>query len=107
MNRLLSFGEKVRDTVHRIPYGRVATYGDVAALAGNPRAARGVGTVLRELPEGSSVPWWRVVASGGNISLPHLGGQLQRMMLVQEGVSFRSGRRVDLERFRWNPPKSS
>jgi methylated-DNA-protein-cysteine methyltransferase-like protein len=102
-----SFGEKVCGAVHRIPYGRVATYGDIAALIGNPGAARGVGTVLRELPEGSTVPWWRVVASGGNISLPQLGGQLQRMLLVQEGVSFRAGRRVDLERCRWNPAGSS
>jgi methylated-DNA-protein-cysteine methyltransferase related protein len=103
MKRTLTFGEMVRATVHRVPYGQVATYGDIAALVGNPRAARGVGTVLRELPERSDVPWWRVVASGGRISLPHLGGQLQRMLLVQEGVSFRSGRIVDLERCRWKP----
>jgi methylated-DNA-protein-cysteine methyltransferase-like protein len=95
------FSVTVHATVRRIPTGKVLTYGDVAALAGRPGAARGVGSVLRELPEGSDVPWWRVVSSSGDIALPHFGGQLQKMLLRQEGVTFRSGGRIDLERFRW------
>ncbi len=96
------FRNRVYRAVDRIPYGRVATYGDIAALAGNPRAARAVGSALRGLPEGLTTPWWRVVGSGGDIALSAYGSQLQRMLLVEEGVAFRSGRRVDLERSRWD-----
>ena len=92
--------------MRRIPAGKVLTYGDVAVLADRPGAARGVGSVLRELPEGSDIPWWRVVSSAGSVSLPHLPGQLQRMLLRQEGISFRSGGRIDLQRFRWRPDET-
>ena len=97
------FTRAVHRAVRRIPAGKVLSYGDVAVLAGRPGAARGVGSVLRELPEGSDVPWWRVVASSGDISLPHMAGQLQRMLLRQEGVTFRSGGRIDMKRYRWQP----
>jgi methylated-DNA-protein-cysteine methyltransferase related protein len=95
------FATRTAAVVRRIPYGRVATYGDVAARLGLPRAARGVGRALHALPEGSDVPWWRVVNRNGQISTPHLAGRLQRMLLEQEGISFRGGERVDLRRHRW------
>jgi len=95
----------VRRAVERIPYGSVATYGDIAAAAGRPRAARAVGRILQNLPEGSGVPWWRVVNSAGTSSLPQLAGQLQRTLLRQEGVALRGGGRVDLGRFRWQFPE--
>lgn len=98
-----SFSASVHRAVRRIPYGKVASYGDIAALIGKPRAARGVGGVLRELPRGSDVPWWRVVASSGTITNPGPGGQLQRLLLLQEGVMVRAGRRIDLDRYRWRP----
>jgi methylated-DNA-protein-cysteine methyltransferase-like protein len=98
-----AFTRKVLQIVQRVPAGKVTTYGDVASLAGSPGAARGVGSALRGLPEGTGVPWWRVVSSTGAISLPHLNGHLQRMLLRQEGVDFRSGGRVDLARCRWKP----
>lgn len=104
MGRPSEFTTRVHGIVRRIPYGRVLAYGDVAALAGAPRAARGVGQVLRELPNGSNVPWWRVVNSRGTISLLGYPGGLQRMLLEQEGVRFDRGGRIELRRFRWNAP---
>jgi methylated-DNA-protein-cysteine methyltransferase related protein len=102
MSARVEFAASVHRSVRRIPYGMVASYGDIAVLAGRPRAARGVGGVLRELPQGSDVPWWRVVAASGTITNPSPGGDLQRMLLLQEGVLVR-GRRIDLDRYRWRP----
>jgi len=99
---MTEFADQALRAVERIPYGRVATYADIAELAGSRRAARGVGSVLRQLPEGTRIPWWRVVGSGGRIALPEFGGQIQRMLLLQEGVAVRSGRTVDLTRCRWH-----
>lgn len=99
-----SFSENVIREVRRIPYGKVTSYGDIAARLGTPRAARGVGHTLSSLPEGSDVPWWRVVNRNGEISIRHIGGRIQRMMLEQEGVWFGPGGRIDLERFRWRAP---
>lgn len=90
--------------IRRIPKGRVATYGDVAERAGLPGRARLVGTVLRNSPEGSLLPWHRVVGAGGVLSVeryaPH-AARTQRMRLEREGVRFTRGGRVDLERHRW------
>lgn len=89
--------------VRRIPRGRVATYGQVAALAGLPRHARQVGYALHALPENSRVPWHRVVNAKGEISLrPSTGhDQLQRLLLEKEGVRFGPAGRIDLKRFQW------
>jgi len=90
--------------VRRIPAGRVATYGQVSALAGWPRAPRIAGNALHALPEGSRVPWHRVVGAGGRLSLarisPH-GALTQRMRLEREGVRFTRRGRVDLGRHRF------
>jgi methylated-DNA-protein-cysteine methyltransferase related protein len=96
------FTTRVVAVVRRIPYGRVAAYGDVAALLGAPRAARGVGHALSSLPHGSDVPWWRVVNARGEISLKGLAGRIQRTLLEQEGVRF-SGGRIDFRVHRWTP----
>ncbi len=92
--------------VRQIPSGRVATYGQVAALAGLPGHARQVGYALHALPEGSDVPWQRVINSRGEVSLR--GEELdyagyQRHLLEGEGVRFDAAGRVDLELFRWEP----
>ncbi len=95
-------------TVEKIPLGRVATYGQIAFLAGLLGHARQVGFALRGLPEGSSVPWHRVLNAQGEISSredPAWEG-FQRHLLEEEGVAFgeRGGRaRVDLDRFGWDP----
>jgi methylated-DNA-protein-cysteine methyltransferase related protein len=94
---------RVQAVVDSIPAGRVATYGQVAAVAGLPRRARWVGRVLRELPSGSKLPWHRVLAAGGRISIPRAGGGAeQRKRLRREGVEVTASGRVDLARFGWS-----
>jgi methylated-DNA-protein-cysteine methyltransferase related protein len=82
----------------------VATYGQVAAILGWPRAARAVGYAMRHCPDG--VPWHRVVNAHGGISLrANVGGMLtQRLLLEQEGVSVRKGR-IRLDQYRWRGPR--
>jgi methylated-DNA-protein-cysteine methyltransferase related protein len=90
--------------IRRIPKGWVATYGQVAAMAGLPRRARLVGRVLQELDPGTNVPWHRVVNAKGEVSysLSRNGGDaLQRRLLEKEGVEFDKKNRFNLERFRW------
>jgi methylated-DNA-protein-cysteine methyltransferase-like protein len=89
--------------VRRIPRGRVATYGQVAELAGRPGQARQVGYALSALPAGSRVPWQRVVNAAGRCSLRAATGWelTQRRLLEDEGVAFGPSERIDLERYRW------
>lgn len=96
------FRERVLAVIRRIPHGRVATYGQVAALAGAPRAARQVGWILHRSGE-DDLPWHRVINSQGRISLPPYGGHdLQRALLLEEAVEFDHNDRVDLQRFGWH-----
>src|ERR1700758_2929618 len=88
----------------RIPKGWVATYGQVAAMAGMPRRARLVGYVLQHLDPGTRIPWHRVVNAKGEVSRsPSRNGSdaVQRRLLEKEGVEFDARDRFDLERFRW------
>ncbi len=91
--------------VRRVPKGRVATYGQIARLAGIPRHARQVGYALHALAGDSGVPWHRVLNSRGAISLPAGTGpdRVQRKLLEAEGVRFGRDGRVDLARFQWRP----
>lgn len=85
-----------------IPKGKVCTYGNVAKLAGLPNHARYVGSVLKNLPSNSTIPWHRVINSKGAISFP-LGSdkwQLQKKKLEDEGVLFK-GERVSLQQCSW------
>lgn len=104
---LPDFRARVLAWVCAIPEGRVATYGQIAALAGAPRAARQVGAVLRGLADPDDVPWQRVVSVHGEISTYKLGyGELQRALLEREGVEVNDLRRIDLGRYRWRPEMS-
>ena len=97
---------RVYEVVRRIPRGRVATYGQVAAAAGIPNAPRVAGYALHALPAGSPVPWHRVVAAGGRLSLGKLdppGALTQRMRLEHEGIRFDARGCVDMERHTWRP----
>ena len=97
---------KIYAVVSRIPRGRVATYGQVAVLAGLQGRARLVGYALNALCDGSGVPWHRVINSRGQISERSDGGpasRLQRLRLERERVPLDSVGRVALERFRWRP----
>ena len=97
MSAALSLYERIYRAVRRIPRGRVATYGDIADLAGVPGRARQVGYALHALPAGSTVPWHRVINRTGRISLPpEAGGLEQRFRLLAEGVRVDSGGRVRL-----------
>jgi|SRR5687767_9848441 methylated-DNA-protein-cysteine methyltransferase related protein len=88
--------------VRRIPRGKVCTYGNVAEVAGLPRRARLVGTVLRQTPASRGLPWYRVINAGGRISFPTGSDAYarQRHKLEAEGVVFVGGR-VDLRRYGW------
>jgi methylated-DNA-protein-cysteine methyltransferase related protein len=101
MPRALTSYERIYRAVRRIPRGRVATYGDVAAMAGLPGRARQVGYALHALPTGSPVPWHRVINAAGRISLsPATGGLEQRLRLLAESVRVDQGGRVKLTEFR-------
>ncbi|MTH44751.1 MGMT family protein [Intestinirhabdus alba] len=96
-----TFPHRVWQIVAAIPEGRVTTYGDIARLAGSPRAARQVGGVLKRLPEGSKLPWHRVVNRYGSISLSGPDLQRQRQALLAEGVVVSGSGQIDLHRYRW------
>ena len=89
--------------VRRVPAGRVATYGQIAAEAGRAGHARFVGYALHALPEDSTVPWHRIINARGRISLPGTGTSLQAALLRREGVEVTRSGRIDLERFQWRP----
>lgn len=99
----MSFRLKVYQIVRQIPPGRVATYGQVAALAGAPGAHRACGSALRHLIEGEDVPWHRVLNAQGKASSvgDPVRPLLQRRLLEGEGVRFSRGGRCDLEVFGW------
>ncbi|QKZ06656.1 MGMT family protein [Pseudomonas eucalypticola] len=88
----------------QVPPGKVVTYGQLADMAGLGRAARWVGRTLSQLPDGSQLPWHRVIGAGGRISLAAgtPGGEEQRARLRAEGVLFMNNR-VDIRRHGWRP----
>ena len=95
--------EKIYQIVRKIPFGQVATYGQIAFLAGNPRWSRVVGYALRVAP--NSLPCHRVLYQNGALSdafMTEIGNQ-QRLLLEAEGVQFLEDGRVDLHRFLWRP----
>ncbi|HEY7682211.1 MAG TPA: MGMT family protein [Gemmatimonadales bacterium] len=97
---------RIYAVVRRIPRGRVATYGQVASLAGLVNSARQVGYALHALHGGTVLPWHRVINGAGRISLPpHAGGLEQRLRLLAEGVMVDAGGRVPLRRYQWRPRK--
>ena len=92
--------------VARVPKGRVATYGQIAQLAGMPRCARLVGYALNGLAAGNRLPWHRIVNAKGQISERGDGGaaaQLQRKRLEREGICFDTRNTIALARYRWQP----
>jgi methylated-DNA-protein-cysteine methyltransferase-like protein len=97
--------QRIYSEVRRIPRGRVATYGQIARLAGLPGHARQVGYALAALPEELTVPWHRVVNAKGEISLrgeSHFEIR-QRQLLERERVLFDAKGRIPLGRFQWKP----
>jgi methylated-DNA-protein-cysteine methyltransferase-like protein len=100
--------ERIRAVVSAIPRGRVATYGQVARIAGLPGAARTVSWALATLPRGTGVPWHRVLGSGGRISLERrdpVAAARQRRRLRRERVGLRRDGTIDLARYGWEGPE--
>ncbi|ANS77313.1 DNA methyltransferase [Paenibacillus yonginensis] len=97
----MPFTQQVISIIKQIPEGRVMTYGQIAALAGSPRAARQVVRILHSSSRKHQLPWHRVVNAKGEIGLQDEESRfMQRMMLEQEGVEFGLGERINLEIFR-------
>ncbi|WP_372983219.1 MGMT family protein [Marinobacter sediminum] len=96
--------QKIWQVVLSIPQGRVASYGQVASMAGLGRQARYIGRALGKLPAGHSVPWYRVIRSNGQIAFPE-GTETfatQKKLLEQEGVEVKNGR-IPMRHYQWQP----
>lgn len=98
----MNFHERVYSLVRRIPAGRVATYGQIAAMLGNPRAARAVGWAMRAAPGHMDLPCHRVIRSDGTLAPNHVFGGRQRDMLAREGITFDEHGRVRLAWHLWD-----
>ncbi len=96
--------DRIYDAVSRIPFGKVATYGQIAALCGNPRLARVVGYALHANPSPETIPCFRVVNRDGRTTPAFAfgGPDIQRAMLESEGVEFDENGHVILEKYLWN-----
>lgn len=97
------FFAKVYEAVRRIPCGKVATYGQIARIVGNPRAARQVGWALHVNPEPYVTPCHRVVNRKGKLSgaFAFGGADAQRYLLMNEGVEFTDDETVDIAKYLW------
>jgi methylated-DNA-protein-cysteine methyltransferase-like protein len=95
-------------TLAQVPPGKVLSYGQLAELAGLGRAARWVGRCLSQLPAGSSLPWHRIIAASGRLSLADgtPSGEEQRQRLREEGIRVHNDR-VDIRRYGWRPMEHS
>lgn len=102
------FYQNVRDVIKRIPQGKVATYGQIASLAGNHRAARQVGWILHSSSNKERLPWHRVINAQGRISLQTQNGyEVQKLLLEDEGVRFDEHGRISLKHYLWNPKREN
>ena len=96
------FSDRVKRIIKSVPRGKVATYGQVAALAGNIRAARQVAWILHSSSDKHNLPWHRIINSRGGISLKPLHGfEIQKELLINEGVVFSENGTIDLSRYLW------
>lgn len=95
--------EQIWQCVAAIPFGKVASYGQIATLSSLPNGARLVGHVLKKLPKDTQLPWHRVVNAARRISLPaqHPSYAIQQQRLRDEGVQFDDTRRIPTHFFQW------
>jgi len=98
-----TYTQRVVDVIKSVPRGKVATYGRLAAMAGNPRGARQVVRVLASLSAKEGLPWHRVINAKGTISLSGAGFDEQKALLEAEGVAVDGEGRVDLKKYEWRP----
>lgn len=98
------FTEKVIEVIKNIPEGKVMTYGQIASLAGSPRAARQVVRILHSMSKKHRLPWHRVINSKGEIGIQENESlQEQIFSLESEGVEIQSNRRIDLKKYQYIP----
>jgi len=103
-NMETSFSQKVKEIMKKIPPGKVATYGQIAAYAGNPHATRQVVWILHSSSQKDKLPWHRVVNSKGRISLKtNYGYETQKELLEKEGIKFDKDDNIDFGRYLWHP----
>lgn len=104
MTKTMTAAERIQSVTRRIPSGCVASYGQVADLAGLPGRARMVGRALGQDDDPDSLPWYRVLRSDGRLALPPDSDsfRLQRDQLLAEGVLVKAGR-VSMRDYRWQP----
>ena len=100
------FSEKVIEIVKMVPAGKVVSYGQVSLMAGIPRAAIAVGSILHE--NGNNTPWWRVISSSGRISTSceEHTAWMQKDLLEREGVQVKKHLKIDIEKYRFRPDPS-
>lgn len=97
------FALKVIETIKKVPRGKVATYGQIAGLAGKPHAARAVGWILNSCTRTHKLPWQRILNSKGTISFHRDSDEYaaQKRLLKNEGIEFSSAHGLDLNRYQW------
>jgi len=101
---LTEFSQRVIQLIQNIPEGKVSTYGQIADLAGRPKAARRVSWLLNSSSDKYQLPWHRVINSQGKISeRPGGGQQRQKKRLAEEGIKVSRQYEVDLKKYLWTP----
>jgi methylated-DNA-protein-cysteine methyltransferase-like protein len=101
-----TFSERAKSIIKCVPKGKVASYGQIAAYAGNPLGAKQVAYVLHSSSKKDKLPWHRIINGKGRISLPVGDGyETQKRLLKREGIKFGTDDQVDLEIFQWRPIK--
>jgi methylated-DNA-protein-cysteine methyltransferase-like protein len=107
MDTRTEFSKRVLKVIKSIPEGKVATYGLIARLAGNPHGSRGVAWLLHSCSKSHKLPWQRVLSSKGKISFPEasVSYTLQKQLLQSEGIVFENGR-IDLKKYLWKKKPS-
>jgi len=99
----LPFTRQVIELIRSIPEGKVASYGQIARLAGCPQGARQVARILHTSSKKEALPWHRVINKKGSISLKGLQKEEQRLLLEAEGVVFEADGTINLSFFGWQP----
>ena len=96
--------DNILNIIKKIPFGKVATYGQIGLMAGSPFYARQVAWILHSLSKKENLPWHRVINNKGEISLKQGHGfEKQKLLLKKEGIKFNKNNRIDLVNYLWNP----
>jgi len=99
----MEFSKQVMSFIKKVPKGKVATYGQIAKLAGKPQGSRGVAWILNSSSEAHDLPWHRIINSKGQISFPKASSSYrkQKALLEKEGVQFDKSGQIDMKVFQW------